>query len=71
MDIKQFIKRLFCKHSFVVEKWHFTHGQNGNEPAYIEGFKRCPDCGKRHYFTVERGSKYEQYIIENMQDRRK
>ena len=65
----KWIKQLFCKHSYTVEKWHFTHGQFGNEPAYIEGFEKCPDCGKRRYFTVERGSKLEKYIIENMKER--
>ena len=67
--IREFFKRLLCKHSYVVEKWHFTHGAMGNEPRYIEGFERCPDCGKERYFTVERGSKYEDYIINHMQDR--
>ena len=64
----KWLKQLFCKHSFVVEKWHFTHGQFGNEPRYIEGFKRCPNCGKERYFTVERDSKFEQYIIDNMKE---
>ena len=65
----KWFKQLFCKHSFVIKNWHFTHGQFGNEPRYIEGIECCPDCGKERYFTVERGSKLEQYIIDNMKDR--
>ena len=67
------LNRVICGiitgHNYSVEKWHFTHGENGNEPAYIEGFFVCLYCGKRKYFTVERGSKFEQYIMENMKER--
>lgn len=35
------LKRLMCRHAYNIDRWHFTHGQFGNEPAYIEGFKKC------------------------------
>jgi len=67
----KFIKQLFCKHSYMVEKWHCTHGPMGNDPAYIEGFMVCPDCGKERYFACERTSKFGKYIEKNMEDRQK
>ena len=63
------LKRLFCKHYFVVKRWHFTHGQLGNEPHFAEGFKQCKKCGKERYFWVERNSEFEKCLIENMKDR--
>lgn len=61
--------RLFCKHRYRIMKWHFTHGPNGNEIRYIEGFKQCPLCGKEKYFWVERGSMLEKRIINEYADR--
>lgn len=65
----KFIKQLFCKHDYVVEKWHYTHGQMGNEPAYIEGFMVCLHCGKERYFACGRNGKIGKYIEKNMEDR--
>lgn len=65
----KWIKQLFCFHDYYILKWHFTHGQYGNDPRYIEGFETCIRCGKKHYFTVKRGSKMEQYIVGNMKDK--
>ena len=67
----KFIKQLFCKHYYVVEKWHYTHGQMGNEPAYIEGFAVCQRCGKERYFAASRDSKLGEYIEQKMEDRRR
>ena len=66
---KESICKIKTKHSFCIEKWHFTHGSNGFDPRYIEGFEVCSYCGKRRYFRVKRGSRLEQYIIEYMKDR--
>ena len=63
------IKQLFCRHSYIVQKWHFTHGLVGNEPSYIEGYDICRKCGKFRYFTVERGSERERYIMDYMKER--
>jgi len=37
--MKNIIKQLFCHHSYIIDRWHFTHGANDNEPRYIEGFE--------------------------------
>lgn len=63
------LKRLFCKHDYVINRWHYTHGQCGNEPAYIEGYKVCKHCGKEKYFWAERGSKLESWIETTLQDK--
>ena len=69
MGVRQFIKQLFCHHDYHITKWHITHGPHDNEPRYIEGFETCVWCGKERYFTVERGSKLEDYMIEYMKER--
>lgn len=70
-DGMSILKRLMCRHAYNIDRWHFTHGQFGNEPAYIEGFKKCAFCGKEKYFTVERGSNVESYIMEHMKERQR
>lgn len=52
-----FIKRLFCKHddSSKLLRWHWTHGINDNEPAFIESEWLCSNCGKK-YFKYYRGN---------------
>lgn len=67
----KFIKQLFCKHDYAVEKWHYTHGPTGNDPAYIEGFAVCRQCGRELYFAVSRRGKLGEYIEQNMGDRQK
>lgn len=45
-----FLKRLFCKHKRVVlNRWHISHGPNGNDPAMIEAEYICVKCGKLIY----------------------
>ena len=68
-DLIKIIRQLFCKHSYIIDRWHFTHGQCGNEPRYIEEFEKCLICDKERYFTVNRGSKLETYIMKYMLDR--
>ena len=69
--MRSFIRRSFCKHSYKIDRWHITHGPQGNDPAYIEGFAICQYCGKERYFTAERSDKLGQYIEENLEDRRR
>lgn len=48
--IFRIFQQLFCKHeSAELIRWHWTHGINGNEPAFIEGEYRCYKCGKTVY----------------------
>lgn len=42
---------------------------NDNEPAYIEALETCLKCGKKQLFSLERGSKLEDYISKYMLDR--
>ena len=42
----KFIKRLFCKHHYELNRWHICHGSNGNDPAMIEAEWICTKCGK-------------------------
>ena len=67
----KFIKQLFCKHDYVVEKWHYTHGPMGNDPAYIEGTMVCLHCRKERYFACERTCKFGAYIEQHMEERRR
>ena len=69
--IKEFIKQFFCPHTFIIDRWHLTHGKFDNEPMYIDGFEKCAYCGKERYFTVERGSKLEDYILKYMLERQR
>lgn len=45
----KFIKQLFCKHIYDLNRWHISHGINGCEPAEIEAEYICSECGKIHY----------------------
>lgn len=71
MKIRRILKQLFCRHAYMIDRWHFTHGANDNEYRYIEGFEICPNCGKERYFTVERGGTLEDYMVKYMTDRQK
>ena len=59
----RFLKRLFCKHYYVISKWHYTHGANGNNPAFLEVEHICQKCGKKTYSYPEQGSYEELYVI--------
>ena len=65
--MSSFIERLICNHKYEVDKWHYTHGPNGNKPAYIEGIEICPKCGKEKYFWIDRGR--ETNFIKNYADK--
>ena len=47
-------KQLFCKHKENQEVicWHFTHGDNGIEPRFIEVQYKCHRCGKYYYRNI-------------------
>lgn len=45
----KFLKRLFCKHHYELNRWHVSHGPNGNDPAMIEAESICTKCGKVKY----------------------
>lgn len=58
-----FFKQLFCKHSYQIKRWHWTHGANGNEPAHLEVEHVCIKCGKKIYSYPERNSTGEEFIL--------
>lgn len=45
----KFIKKLFCKHSYELNRWYICHGPNGDCPAMIEAEYICTKCGKVTY----------------------
>lgn len=46
------LKRFFCYHLYTLNRWHWTHGVNGNDPLMIEREYKCAKCGKLHYDTI-------------------
>lgn len=48
--IKSFIKQLHCDHKDVdLIRWHWTHGTNGNDLAFVEIEYCCKECEKTIY----------------------
>jgi hypothetical protein len=47
--VKIWFRQLFCQHSFHLNRWHWCHGPNGNDPIMIECEYRCSKCGKLTY----------------------
>ena len=45
----KWFKKLFCKHFYMMTRWHWSHGPNGNDPRCIEREFRCTKCGKLFY----------------------
>lgn len=40
-------KKLFCKHKEAdLTSWQWTHGQSGNEHAFVIADYKCKWCGK-------------------------
>ena len=62
-EILTAIKRMACKHEYRLLRWHWTHGINGNEPAFIEAELRCEKCGRVEFYYPERGSFAEDLCI--------
>ena len=61
--MKNFFKRLFCSHEYLLARWHWCHGPNGNDPRMIESEWRCQKCGKLYYIHPTRGSKLEAWMV--------
>ena len=42
------IKKILCMHHCQREVlvWHYTHGPNGNDPAFIQYKAKCAKCEK-------------------------
>lgn len=51
--IKTWLQQLRCPHSFHLNRWHWCHGPNGNDPIMIEYECLCPQCGKLVYGIVK------------------
>lgn len=45
----KFVRNLFCKHIYEINRWHICHGPNGDCPAMIEAEYICTKCGKVKY----------------------
>lgn len=67
-ELCNWVKQIFCGHEFVPEKWHWTHGPYGNEPARIQAKWVCKHCGKVQYRYPERGSFEEMLYTHCRQD---
>lgn len=54
-------KRIFCKHSYDLNRWHISHGQNGMDPAEIEAEYICINCGNvtYGYYPISRIREFE------------
>ena len=48
-------KKIFCKHKNEQEVicWHLTHGDQGNEPIFLEIQLKCPKCGKYYFRYIK------------------
>lgn len=51
--IKQKIKQWKCHHTVDVKRWHWTHGPNGNDPAFVEIEYQCEVCNKITYLYLK------------------
>lgn len=62
----KFIKRLFCKHHYELNRWHRCHGLNGNDPSMIEAEYICSKCGKviYHDFPLDHRESFEKIVKE-------
>ncbi len=57
------LRRLFCRHSYEIKRWHYTHGPGDNDPAYLEVEHVCVKCGKVAYSYPARNSHGEEYVL--------
>lgn len=48
----KWFKKLFCNHFYLMTRWHWSHGPNGNDPGGIECEFRCVKCGKTVYTYI-------------------
>lgn len=63
--MKEFIKKLFCKHkNNEVVCWHWTHGWCDNETSFVETQLKCKDCGKYHFVEIRGWDKCKVFISE-------
>ena len=68
--MKNFIKRLFCKHeNNEVVCWHWTHGLYDNEIRFLEIQLKCNDCGKYHFKYIYDWDECYKFIAENQNTR--
>lgn len=45
----KFIKQFFCKHEYVLNRWHISHGPSAMDPSEIEAEYICLKCEKISY----------------------
>lgn len=60
-EIAKRFKQILCKHAWGLNRWHYTHGFNGNEPAFIEAECICLKCGKISYTYAKLGGAEEEF----------
>lgn len=51
MKMMNLLKRIFCKHTWKMTRWHWTHGYTVDKPYYMEVEYKCTDCGKVKYWN--------------------
>lgn len=64
--VMSLVKRLFCKHTWFLNRWHVSHGPNGNDPSEIEAEYICLNCKKRIYrdYNINFRSYFESIVKE-------
>lgn len=63
------LKRLFCEHNYILNRWHWCHGSTAMEPRQIEAEYICSKCGKVIYDHPDCGSNDEKLYIELCADK--
>lgn len=58
--MKDFLKRLFCRHDKYINRWHYTHGP-AMDPIHIEIELKCKKCGKLFYTYIFDVNKMERF----------
>ena len=61
--MNRFLKQIFCKHDYKINRWHWFHGFSTMEPRRLEIEHVCIKCGKKIYSYPERNSENEKYIL--------
>ena len=61
--ILTFFCQLFCRHTYGLTRWHWSHEFQDNEPMHIEAEYKCSKCGKLMYVYPRRGSELEEFFV--------
>ena len=59
--ITMFLKRLLCKHDYLLERWHWVHFME--DMISIEAEYKCAKCNKLSYLYLrgEKAKRFDEY----------